>query len=1038
MSFKPFPVVNPGTDMAEIQESVLSRWDRIGLENSILNANPKGPEFVFLEGPPTANGRPHVGHVITRTVKDTALRYKTMRGFRILRRIAGWDCHGLAVEIEAEKHFGISQKQKIEELGIEKFNSYCRESAFRYIQEWTDMDRLLAYSVDHDHPYVTMNREYIERVWWAVKQFHDKGLLYKDYKIVPYCPRCGTPLASHELSQGYKDVKDPSIYIKFKEKDGDAYFLAWTTTPWTLPSNQFLAVSPDEMYALVRHDGEKFYVLSSRASLVFGQDVQVLSTMKGKELAGKKYQQLIPLLEADKGSFVVVAERFVGTEDGTGIVHVAPAFGQDDFEVGKKQKVQILKPVDETGKFSEKHLPWDGKFVKEADPEIIRFLKEKNSVFKSEKITHSYPFCYRCDSPILYYPLDTWFLSVSKLRDELVENNSGIKWYPDHLRDGRFGNFISEAKDWALSRNRYWGSPLPVWICSKKHIHIITSGKEILELTGKEIKDLHRPYIDSVEFACPKCGETMHREPYVMDTWFDSGSAFFAGLDHSISDKSDSSLRLPVDFISEAIDQTRGWYYALHVISTAIFSKPAFSNCITMDFVLDSQGKKMSKSKGNSVLAIDSVKDNTGDELRLFFSTGPPWKTRNYDRKFISELSRKNLYTLLNVYSFFASNANLDKFQYKGIGKNLREIDAWLVSKVNSLIKKVRETADVYMFYEGMEQIEEFIGELSNFYLRLSRGVFWEDEASSEKNSAYSALFFALDNLAKLLAPWIPFFSDYLYSSLNGTEESVHLQSFPEADESLINPQLEEKLNRAYKILELVRRARQEKNLKARHPLKEILIYSEDVSDKDIEAISSELNAKSVRIIKPDLMPINVRCRVNYPKVAPQLKGKLKDFEATVATLNDKDLKDLRKAEVNRNGFQIKAEDLIFDEVVNEGYSMESGKEGTKVFLNLVRDQGLMEEALAREIMRRIQVMRKDLKLQYDDTIDTIYMVTEDRSEYSVDIASALKKFGSFVKTQTLSSEIRQENLPSKGYYTKDWDIDGLKISIGIKKSIPS
>ena len=1036
MPFTPYPPVDTGMNMSVIQDLVLKEWERESLEAKILDANRGGKEFIFLEGPPTANGRPHVGHAITRTVKDTVLRYKTMTGYRIKRRIAGWDCHGLAVEIEAEKHFGITQKQKIEELGIGKFNNYCRESAFRYIREWNDVDRLLGYSVDHEHPYITMNSEYIERVWWAVDQFSKKGLLYEDYKIVPYCPRCGTPLASHELSQGYRDVSDPSVFIKFRERDGKAYFLAWTTTPWTLPSNQFLAVSPEEEYSLVEFNGDRYYLLSKRISAVFGDSAKVITRMKGSDLKGKAYEQIIPFAKVPSGSLVVVAENFVDTENGTGIVHIAPAFGQDDFDVGKKMKVKLVKPVDESGKFSDVAMPWNEKFVKDADSEIIKYLKDLGLLFRSERITHSYPFCYRCDSPILYYPLDTWYLSVSRMRKELVANNEEINWYPSHLREGRFGNFISEAKDWALSRNRYWGSPLPVWTCRNGHTRIITSAREIEALTGTYPKDLHRPYIDDVKFPCENCGDIMNREPYVMDTWFDSGSATFAGLPSEPLNGRVPTPDLPVDFISEAIDQTRGWYYVLHVISSVIFGKPAFSNCITMDFVLDSRGKKMSKSKGNSVFGIDAVHENTGDELRLFFSTGAPWKTRNYDRKVIAELSRKNLYTLLNVYSFFASNANLDKFQYIGLTSNLRELDQWLISRVNSVVKNVRSHCDSYEFHLGMEAIQQLIDELSNFYLRLSRSVFWSDEVTDEKKSGYSALFYTLETISRLMAPWIPFFSDFLYMNLTGSHQSVHLQRFPVADEGRIKPDLEERLSKAYRVLELVRRARQERNLKARHPLKEILIYSEGISSGDLEVVSGELNARSIRMIPAGERPVIVTCKVNYNRVAPVLREKLKDFEKAVAELSPDELNRASKAPISKGDFMITPEDLILQEEAREGYAMQAGKEGIQVFINLEKSPDLVAEALAREITRRIQVMRKDLRLEYDDTISTLYAVEDDSSDYGIDLEMAFEKYSSFIKAQTLSSVLISGGPDAReGYYLRNWDIDGLKIVLGIKKN---
>lgn len=1016
--------------MRGIQENILKQWEKLGLESKILAANPDGPEFKFLEGPPTANGRPHVGHVMTRTIKDVVLRYKTMRGFRITRRNAGWDCHGLGVEIEAEKHFGINQKQKIEEIGIDKFNAYCRKSALTYIEEWQRMDRLLGYSVDHNNPYVTMSPEYMESVWWAVKQFHDLGMLYKDYKIVPYCPRCGTPLASHELSQGYKDVKDPSVYIKFKCSDEDAYFLAWTTTPWTLPSNELLAVSPDEIYSLVEFNGEKLYIMKERIPQVLGTNVKELKHMHGSDLVGRKYIQIIPFLKAPEGSMRVIAADFVGKDDGTGIVHIAPAFGQDDFEAGKKLGIKMLKPVDESGRFSDRSLPWFGMPVKEADPEIIKYLKENRILFKSEKILHSYPFCYRCDSPILYYPLDTWYLAVSRMREKLVANNQKINWFPSHLREGRFGNFIAEAKDWALSRNRYWGTPLPVWKCRNNHVQVLTGREEIFRLTGKYLDDLHRPHIDSVVFKCSECGEEMVREPYVMDTWFDSGSAPFAALNYPSSDEFVPGSSIPVDFVSEGMDQTRGWFYVMHVIQSAIFNAPAFSNCITLEFVLDSEGKKMSKSRGNSVLAMEALSELSGDELRVFLSHGAPWKPRNFDRKVIMDISRKSLYTLLNIYSFFASNANLDNFQYSGVPDDLRILDRWLLSRTNSSVRKVVDSCNSYMFHEGLEEIETFIDQFSNFYLRLSRSLFWRDGMDQEKIGAYSVLYYALDRTIRMLAPWAPFFSDFIYTRINNGCESVHLERYPDVEPERIDENLETSINRVIQILEMARRARQVKNLKMRHPVKEVLIYADGMREDDISIILPELNARQVRIIGRDERPVVQKVKVNYQSAAPVLKGRVRELEAAVNNLSREELHKIISGEaIKRGELEIRPEFVIISDQVPENFAMEKGQGETEVFINLERDQSLLQEALAREIVRRIQVMRKEMKLDYDEKIRVEYRIIENTSDYG-DADLALEEQKDYIKSQTLCEEFTAGN--ARVGHTKEWDIDGLKISISV------
>lgn len=1017
--------IDPNKSYFAITEEVLQIWKSENLINRALNAVKEGKNFIFLEGPPTANGRPHAGHAMTRTVKDTVLRYKFMDGYSIMRRNAGWDCHGLPVELEAEKHFGFKTKKQIEDFGIEKFNEYCRESIFRYIEEWVRVDDLLGFWINHENAYVTLRNDYIESEWWAMKSLFQKGLLIKDYKIVPYCPRCETSLSSHEVSQGYEEVRDPSVYVKFRELGfTNRFFLAWTTTPWTLPSNEFLAVNPDYEYSLVEVEGNQYYVATKLVEKVFGKTVKTMETFKGSELEGRGYYQLMDFLDKPEGTMVVVTGNHVTLEDGTGIVHTSPAFGADDFEIGKRFNVRILNPVNQQGRFSSPGMPWDGMFVKDADVEIMKYLKGKGQILKNEKILHTYPFCYRCGSPLLYYPLDTWFIRVSTIRDSLMANNQKINWIPPFLKDGRFGNFLAEAKDWALSRNRYWGTPLPIWICSNGHKYAVGSRDDIIKMGGKVPSDFHRPFIDDVVLNCSECGSEMRREPYVIDTWFDSGSVPYAAEHYPFNQEFDPESAIPVDFITEAIDQTRGWFYTMHVISSLLFEKNAYKNAFTIDFILDEQGRKMSKSKGNSVYAIDLITEFGADPARLFFFQGAPWKPKMLDKKFIRDTSRKILGTLSNIYSFFVSNANLDGYRYTGLLKTDNMLDMWLLSRVNSTIESVRKNMESYDIHLALKDIEDLIDRFSNFYLRLSRKRFWSEDFNEEKRAAYSTLVYSLDMILKMLAPVAPFYSDYLYRKVWGTGESVHLQKYPVPDASIIRTDLEKSLENAYISLELLRRVRQENNIKNRQPLKEVLIYSPESMDRKLlEIMRPEMNARELKIIGESEKPINMKLSLVLQKAAPILRGKtnrIKDIVENDSGMIDKFMKD-RKVEVEG---EVLNQDLIkILKTPKPGFSYtEDSGSGMEVFINLEIDDDLEAEGFARELIRRIQVMRKEANLPYDARIETV-ISNGDRQEKS------LKYFGKMIASETLSSEIRTAEIEEG----KEWDIDGDQIRISIR-----
>lgn len=1015
------------TSMLRISEEMLDIWKNNNTIGDIISDSSGDKDFVFLEGPPTANGRPHVGHAMTRTIKDTVLRYKKMTGHRILRRTGGWDCHGLPVELEAEKYFGFKTKKEIEDYGIGKFNQYCRESVFKYIDEWKKVDNMLGFWVDQDDAYVTLRDDYIESEWWALKSLFERDMLVKDYKIIPYCPRCETSLSSHEVSQGYEEVKDPSVYVKFRETGFDKrYFIAWTTTPWTLPSNEFLAVNPSIEYSLVEKDGEEYYIASDVVQRVLKENYKIIERFLGQELVGKKYEQLLPFLKKPHGTMKVVAGDHVTVEDGSGIVHTSPAFGADDFDIGKEEGVEILNPVNQSGKFSDKALPWYGLFVKDADVEIIKFLKENKMLLKSEKITHTYPFCYRCGTPLLYYPLEAWFIRVSAIRKKLIENNAKINWIPEYLKEGRFGNFLSEAKDWSLSRNRFWGTPLPVWACPNGHYKAIGGREDIKKLGGKVPEDLHRPYIDDVTFKCPECGKTMKREPYVIDTWFDSGSATYAAKHYPFETGFSPDRNFPIDFISEAIDQTRGWFYTLHAISSLLFDTNAYKNAVVIGFVLDEQGRKMSKSKGNSVFALDFVNDFGPDPARLFFLNGAPWKDRAIDKKLISEITRKTLGTLINIYTFFSSNANIDGYEYEGALPSKNLLDRWLISRVNSTIKDVRSYMDNYEMHLALKEIQELIEDFSNFYLRLSRRRFWSEEVDENKKTAYSTLYFSLLSTLKMLAPMTPFFSDYLYLNLTGSKGSIHKESYPEADESAIDLSLEKHFSVALSVIESVRRIRQESNIKGRQPVTEILVSFEgELPEEIIEIIRPEVNCRELKFITESERPLKHEVKLVLSKAAPVLKSQVKaamdNLSKTDPEALIKELKKMGKFRVE--GFELGPEffDVISLPEKSYGYNLDE-KSGVEVFLNREIDEELAKEGLSRDIIRRIQVMRKEMSLEYYQRIRTAI----EGDKKLIDSVASFKKW---IMDETLSDELVEEHAED----SKEWDIDGEKIRISIK-----
>ncbi len=1011
-------------DFPKAEEELLRYWESKNIFEKLREKNRGKERFIFLEGPPTANGMPHIGHALTRAVKDVFLRYKAMNGYEIYPWIAGWDCHGLPVEIEVEKKLGINSKREIEKFGVKEFNKLCKESVFKYRDEWIKMSKRIGFWIDFEKAYVTMKDYYIESVWWALKKIYDDGLLVKDYKVVPYCPRCGTPLSSHEVAQGYKITKDPSVYVKFKVKDEDAYFLVWTTTPWTLPSNLLLAVGEDIDYVLVEKDGDKYYMAKPRLKAVLGE-AKIIKEMKGRDLKGKRYHQLMPFVKVDHDAFYVTTADFVSTEDGTGIVHIAPAFGEDDYQVCKREGIPLIKPVNEEGKFTE--TPWKGMFVKDADKHIIQWLKEEGKLFKKETVEHSYPHCWRCGTPLLYYALDTWYIRMSKKREELIANNETVNWKPEHLKHGRFGNFLEEVKDWALSRNRYWGTPLPIWKCPDGHVFIPEGKEDLLKHVEGEIPEdfeLHRPWVDEIHVKCPVCGKEMKRDPYLIDVWFDSGSAPFAQFHYPYENQEDFKNSFPVDFITEGIDQTRGWFYTQMAISTLVFNQAPYKNVLTLGLILDEDGEKMSKSKGNAVDPMGIMNSVGADAVRFYLYSSPVWKSRRFSENLVREYMQRTIGTLWNVVLFFKNNADLDGYRGEKWEIN-NDLDRWLISRVNSTIKDVRKHLDNYDVHLATKSIERFIDELSNWYVRRSRRRFWREEMSDDKRSAYTALFTSLRTLSLLMAPFTPFLSEIIYRETFGEKESVHLEEYPQANENLIDDKLEEEMNVAIKVAEAGRRARQIADIKLRQPLSKMIVSCDEkyegIVEKFIDVLKEEVNVKEIEIGKIEGMT-EKEIKINYRALGPKLKGDLKKVVSELNSMSKDEIADLlKKGELVILGHQLTEEDVsVFEKPVEGVQAVEVESLPIVVYLDTTITPELKEEGLARELIRRIQTMRKEMKLQYDAKIKTRYSGDET-------LEKVMKKYREHIMKETQSIILEKGE---EGEYEKEWEIEGKKIRI--------
>ena len=1031
--------VDPSVSMNEIDKNILDFWEKNNIVSKNFGLNEDGEYFSFYDGPPTANGKPHIGHVITRVIKDIIPRYKVMKGYKVLRK-AGWDTHGLPVELEIEKKLKISGKKEIEEFGVSKFVNECKDNVFKYVEMWEEMSKKIGYWVDMENPYVTYHNNYIESVWWAFKKMWEKDLLYKGHKILPYCSRCGTGLSSHEVAQGYKDVKDNTVVVKFKVKGFEnKYILAWTTTPWTLPSNTALAINKSYTYIEVKVEDEIFILAEDLIKVLGDIQYEILKEFKGEEILNLEYEQLFSYIKPEGKGFYVVHGDYVTLSDGTGIVHIAPAFGEDDNKLGKKYNLPFINPVDLQGKFIDEITDFKGMFVKDCDLKIIKLLEDKNSLFKSEKYTHSYPHCWRCDTPLLYYPKDSWYVKTTAIRENLLKNNNKVSWYPDNIRTGRFGKFLENVIDWSISRDRYWGTPLPIWECKCSHRECIGSISELKEkgINVPEDIELHKPFIDNVKLKCEKCGGEMERTKEVVDCWFDSGSMPFAQYHYPFENKELFEKNFPAQFISEAVDQTRGWFYTLMAISTAIFDKSPFENCIVLGHVLDKHGKKMSKHLGNVVDPNEVIDSLGADAVRWhFYTSSYPWLPSRFSEDDVKEVHRRFLSTYWNVYSFYVLYANLDKFdpsKYRDF-KIVSIMDKWILSKLNTLIKEVDSLLESYKITNAAFKIETFVDELSNWYVRRNRSRYWIGGVDEDKISAFMTLYTVLVDLSKLLSPFVPFVTEEIYQNLvvnidKNSPESIHLCKFPICNENLINKDLENHMDLAYKIVKLGRSARNNANIKNRQPLYKILVSGENLEIYYHSIIKEELNVKKIEFNADISKYVNFDIKPNLPIIG---KAYGKHIPTIRKFLNESDQMDLalklnkcESVELNlgEDSILLSKENLLINMNGLEGYAF-SGEGSIGVILDTSIDETLKEEGFVREIISKIQNLRKEKCFEVSDKI-RIYI------KNSESLINVIEKYKDNIKKETLTVDIlfEENNL---NYI--DLNINGETLTLDILK----
>ncbi len=1021
------------------EKEVEKFWEDHEIFKKSMENRKGGETYPFYDGPPTANGKPHIGHVLTRVIKDMIPRYRTMKGYDVPRK-AGWDTHGLPVELEVEKMLGLDGKEQIEEYGLEPFIKYCKESVWKYKGMWEDFSKTVGFWADMDDPYVTYENNFIESEWWALKKIWEKGLLYKGFKIVPYCPRCGTPLSSHEVAQGYKDVKERSAIVRFKVKGEDAYILAWTTTPWTLPSNVGLCVNPEETYVKVQTGDYTYYMAEALCEKVLGEEYTILEKYTGKDLEYKEYEPLFDFVQPNKKAFYVTCDTYVTLTDGTGVVHIAPAFGEDDSKVGRKYDLPFVQLVNAAGEMTEE-TKWAGTFCKKADPMILKDLEERGLLFSAPVFEHSYPHCWRCDTPLIYYARESWFIKMTDVKEDLIRNNNTINWIPESIGKGRFGDWLENVQDWGISRNRYWGTPLNVWECECGHQHSIGSIEELKSMSPNcpEEIELHRPYIDAVTITCPKCGEQMKRVPEVIDCWFDSGSMPFAQHHYPFENQDLFEKQFPADFISEAVDQTRGWFYSLLAISTLIFNKAPYKNVIVLGHVQDENGQKMSKSKGNAVDPFDALDTYGADAIRwYFYVNSAPWLPNRFHGKAVMEGQRKFMGTLWNTYAFFVLYANIDEFdstKYSLEYDKLPVMDKWLLSKLNSLVGDVDAFLNGYQIPEAARALQDFVDDMSNWYVRRSRERFWARGMEQDKINAYMTLYTALVTVSKAAAPLIPFMTEEIYQNMvcsvdKSAPESIHLCDYPVSNKAHIDKQLETDMDEVLKIVVMGRAARNTANLKNRQPIGQMFVKAPHALPIFYqEIIEEELNVKKV------VFTDDVRDFTSY-SFKPQLK--------TVGPKYGKQLGAIKKAlgEVNGNeamdtlnetgaltftfdGTEVvlTKEDLLIDTAQTEGYVSE-GDNTITVVLDTNLTPELLAEGFVRELISKIQTMRKEAGFEVMDHI-RVYSVGNEK------IAGILKKHEEEVKSEVLAEDIILE---TPAGYVKEWNINGENVTLGVEK----
>ena len=1031
-------------NFVEREKETLKFWKDNQIFEKSVQLRQGAPAYTFFDGPPTANGKPHIGHVLTRAMKDIIPRYKTMRGYDVLRK-AGWDTHGLPVELEVEKELGLDGKEQIEQYGVIPFIQKCKESVWKYKGEWEVMSDRMGFWADMDNPYITYDNDYIESEWWALKAIYEKGLLYKGHKIVPYCPRCGTALSSHEVAQGYKEVKETSATVRFRVPDEEnTYFLAWTTTPWTLPSNVSLCVNPDVTYAYVRVDGKETLIMAKDliGTVLEGHDTEIIKEVVGRELEYKHYEPLFECTRkaaGGKDAFYVMVDDYVTTTDGTGIVHNAPAFGEDDYRVCKKYDLPFVQMVDSKGEMCG-GTPWDGVFVKKADPMMLKDLDERGLLFAAPRFEHSYPFCWRCDTPLIYYARSSWFIAMTKVKDRLIDYNRRINWIPETIKEGRMGNFLENVIDWGISRERYWGTPLPVWVCDKcGKIHVVGSRKELSELTGcDENVELHKPYVDPLTWKC-ECGGTMRREPVVIDCWFDSGSMPFAQWHYPFENKDKFERRYPANFISEAIDQTRGWFYTLSAIAACLFDSPAFLNCIVLGHVQDKEGRKMSKHIGNVVDPWVLLDNQGADAVRWYFYTSSmPWLPNRFSAEAVSESQRKYMGTFWNTYAFYILYADIDNFdptRHKLVRENLTPMDRWILSRLNTLMGRVEAYLDDLKMTEAGREMQDFMDDLSNWYVRRCRERYWGKDMTADKEAAYMTLYTVLKTMALISAPFTPFMSETMYQNMVRTvdksaPESIHLCDWPKKDESFIDPELEANMAAVLDIVVLGRSARNAANIKNRQPVASMYVQGKALPDMYVSIIADELNVKEVRFVddassfisyrvKPQLKTLGPRYGKLLPKINQYLAGEGVG-NAVVAAHNRGESYNF---DIDGTEISLAAEDVLVSTEENAGFVTVT-EHDLSVVLDTNLTPELIEEGFVREIVSKVQTMRKEAGFEVTD-----HIVLSHHGNSLIE--GIFARHGAEIAADTLADSIK----PGASGYVKDWEINGESVTLGVEKA---